>query len=87
MVDFNRMTATLWRSAEDEMRHRFGDPNVMAQFIPYDRMDDYQRARSKDIALNLHDMLDHLTDCVKRNLDEFELGQLPSCLRGKTERD
>lgn len=87
MVDFNRMAATLWRNAEDDMRRTYGDPNVMSKFIPYDKMDDYARARGQAIAENLRHMLENLGDCIERNLDEFHCGKLPSCLRCRSERD
>ena len=81
MVDLQRMTATLWRHAEDEMRHTYGDPGVMARYIPFDKMDDYERARHQFIERCLHDLLDSLAQNVEGNLEEFKNHELPSCLR------
>ena len=81
MVDLKRMTATLWRHAEDEMRQTYGDPGVMAQYIPVDKMDDYERARRQFVETRLHDLLSSLAQNVQDNLEEFKNHELPSCLR------
>lgn len=87
MVDLQRMTAALWRSAEDKMRSDFGNPMVAGRFIPPDKMDEYERARHEDIEAELRVMLDDLYECVQRNLEEFKDGKLPPCLRSKNDRD